>query len=353
MKRYTLMVLILILALSGACAANTDAAAPATTAASSETPRVTFAPWADYEDMLPGISISWAYYETLADLCEDAQSIIVGTVRDIDVVPKPEDEQTYDDENVRETVIKYNVEVSQALSGDQTVGETVSVWQSGWQYGDINVYHPDTPPLAYDKTYIMFLGENAYIENPIYPAFHFCVPFESYPEIADGIVLPHPRSRFFTKDMSAEDTIDMISKEVTQQNAPEQITAVQGVSGLIERAAFAPDQTPVRDLSNEEIQTVFDFAGNDFVLETAGKELENGDIFIWVKINKLEDAQQDSFYSTLETAVSPVAAERDAHFKVTCTPFHTMVSICLYNEDNATIHDAFKKVIDAQSDTGD
>lgn len=283
------------------------------------------------------IQISWAYYETLADLCELTENIAVATVEDIGIDVKTSETLPDCDVPFSETAVAYTVTISEPIKGGFSAGDTLTVYQSGWQLDDINIWHPDMPPLKVGKTYLLFFNE------------HINVPFESYPEISDGVLHPHERSRFFDDGMKADDAITMVTQLVSDEAAREyalsSFSADRGALDLSKRLSHITDQTPVRDLSEAEMQTVYDFAGDSRVIGTAGKLLKNGDIFIWVKTQELSRQQTEDLESALTPASEQAATARNWGYQVSITPYHSLIVIAR-GEDRATILEEFWQILD-------
>lgn len=354
MKKVLLIIIVLIVVLCAACTEADKNQATASSVNPSPLPsasinqtslQVTFEPWANYVDIIPSVEISWEFYETFSVLCKDSDVIATATVMDVQILDYPDESLNDSDYPFQRTLIKYTAEVDQSYKGDFAESEIFKVYQTGWRYGDINIYHKDTPPLDYDKTYLMFIYEAS--GNPD-AKYLFCIPFESYPQIIDGKLVPHERSRFFYNGQTLENAFNAITEELTLQEAPGKISASQGVQYLIEFLSQYPDQTPIRKLKESKFLEIYDSYNCYFVQDFIGMELENGDMFIWIETSKLLKHQQENFEKTLNVNTKRIAKDLDEHFKVTCTPFHSIITICDYNEDNATIHDAFQKIVSGE-----
>ncbi len=248
---------------------------------------------------------------------------------------------------LQDTAIKYTVSIGNPLKGGLTQGGTAAVWQSGWRYNDVNLWLPDIPPLEYDNTYLLFIKENENPSGSLDIDYYLGMPFESYPEVIDGKLYPHPYSNLFREEQPLDDVVLSITQLVENitalLNALMDLSAGQGTERL--GALLSDDQVPDRQLTPDEIQTYLDLAGSEVIKETAGSELENSDVFVWIKTDELTREQQETFEAALRTVAEGIADEREWGYEVSITPFHSLVCIAR-GEDRATILDHFHRILD-------
>ena len=355
MRRIYLMIIALLLLVCSACTDNKGSATASDTPSASVSagvsatpqPRVTFEPWEKYSDALP--MIDWGMYESLDELVDRADYISVATVLDIEVFLNEEIESENDP--LQDTMIKYTVSIDKPLKGDLTQSGTIPVWQRGWRYNGVNVWHPDIPPLEYDRTYLLFFSEN---DSPIASLdvdYYLGMPFESYPEVRDGKLYPHPHSNLFSKGQSLDDVVlsitELVENKKAFRDALMDLSAEQGAERL--GSLMSDDQVPVRQLTSDEMQTFLDFAGGDVMKETAGSELKNSDVFVWIKTDELTQPQQDELEAALREVAAHIADDRNWGYEVSVTPLHSLVCIAR-GEDRATILDAFHRILDELTD---
>ncbi len=353
--RKILMVCILLLVVCSACtdqkgaATATGTPSASVSAAVSETPQpcVTFEPWEKYTDAYP--MIDWGIYQSLDELVDKTDYIAVATVQDIEVFLYDEVPQN-EGNMIQDTAIKYTVSIDSPLKGGLTQGGNTAVWQRGWRYNGVNVWHPDIPPLEYDSTYLLFFTKNEYPSGTLDIDYYLGMPFESYPQIKDGKLYPHPHSNLFSEGQPLEDVVSSITQLVGNKtallNALMDLSAGQGAERL--GSQLTDYQIPVRQLSLEEIQTYLDFAGSDVIVEAAGSELENSDVFVWIKTDELTRTQQEDLDAALRVAAAGIAEKRDWGYEVSVTPFHSLVCIAR-GEDRALIMEAFHRILDELS----
>mgnify|MGYP000454065927 CR=1 FL=1 len=352
MKKIILVTIVVVLLCCSACINQKESTMPLSTASStaavSETPepRVKFEPWEKYQDVLPIISFDWEIYQSLDELVDKTDYIAVATVLDIDVFLH-NDEPRSESSPLQDTMINYTICIDRPLKGGLTQNSNISVWQRGWRYNDVNIWHPDIPPLEYDKTYLLFFIDNEYPLAALDVDYYVGMPFESYPEIRDGKLYPHPYSHLFRNEQRLDNIIlaitQLIEKKTAHRDALICLTAEQGAERL--SSCLHEDQVAIRKLTSEEMQLFLDFSGSDAVEETAGSELKNSDIFIWIKTNELTKTQQAELKTTFTQAAARIAEERNWGYKVSVTPFHSLVCISR-GEDRATIHEAFHRILD-------
>ena len=354
-KCYTIALVLLLLTFS-ACtdqkglvtAAGTPSASASAAVSETPPPRVTFEPWEKYSDALP--MIDWGMYQSLDELVDRVDYITVATVSDIEVFLY-EEEPEQENDLLQDTMIKYTVSIDKPLKGNLVQSDTVAVWQRGWRYNGVNVWHPDIPPLEYDRTYLLFISNN---ENPIGSLdvdYYLGMPFESYPQIRDGKLYPHPHSNLFSEGQPLDEIVlpitELVEKKTAFRDALIGLSAAQGVERL--GTLLSDDQVPVSQLTFDEIQTFLDLAGGDVIGETAGSELENSDVFVWIKTDELTQPQQDVLETALQEVAARIADERNWGYGVSVTPFHSLVCISR-GEDRATILDAFHRILDELTD---
>lgn len=310
----------------------------------SKKPRVTFEPWANYKNFLPEICFSWPNYRTLADLCERTQNIVVATVEDIEVFAQPIEEPGGAKTALRDTLIKYNINITQTIKGELSAGEKINVWQRGWEYDGINIFHSDIPPLDYDKTYLVNFNKNEYTHDTLDDSYYVGAPFEAYPEVIDGKLYPHQHSRLFFEGELLEEAIQEI-QSVAFSVMPINIPIEESVGILTQWLInYAIEFTPARDLTGEELQEFYDFEDSNFVTAVIGKELQNGYKFVWIKTTELSKLQQTDFYDTLNAAAKAIADSENSHYEVSCKPFDSLITVIGANEDNASVHHQFYKM---------
>lgn len=352
MKKILLATIVTVLLCCSACINQKESTMPLSTASSTaavfETPepRVTFEPWEKYQDALPMISFDWVFYRSLDELVDDTDYIAVATVLDIDVFLH-DDEPKVVSSPLQDTMINYTVCINEPLKGSLTQNSNISVWQRGWRYNDVNIWHPDIPPLEYDKTYLLFFIDNEYPLAALDVDYYVGMPLESYPEIRDGKLYPHSCSHLFSNKQRLNNIIlaitQLIEKKSAHRDALICLTADQGAERL--SSYLHEDQVPIRELTSDEMQLFLDISGRDAVEETAGSELKNSDIFIWIKTNELTKTQQTELETALTQAATRIAEECNWGYKVSVTPFHSLVCISR-GEDRATIHEAFHRILD-------
>ncbi len=350
--RKILMLCILLLVVCSACTDQKGAATATGTptasvsAAVSETPqpRVTFEPWEKYTDAYP--MIDWGIYQSLDELVDKTDYIAVAIVQDIEVFLYDEVPQN-EGNMIQGTAIKYTVSIDNPLKGGLTKGGNTAVWQRGWRYNGVNVWHPDIPPLEYDSTYLLFIKANEYPSGSLDIDCFLGMPFESYPQIKDGKLYPHPHSNLFSEGQPLEDVVSSITQLVENKtalrNALLDLKAEQGAERL--GSQLTDYQVPVRQLTAEEIQKYIEVAGGDVIREAAGSELENSDVFVWIKTDELTRTQQEDLDVALRTAASGIAEKSDWGYEVSVTPFHSLVCIAR-GEDRALIMEAFHRILD-------
>lgn len=309
-------------------------------------PRVTFEPWENYEDVQVMMQISWPYFETTSDLVLRTEFIAVVTVKDIEVFLS--NANTEADRPLDETLIKYTLRIDESIKGDFEQSSTVEVWQEGWQYAGINVWHPDIPPLEYDKTYLLFFNSAVYPHATLTIEYRFGTPFVAYPEIVDGKLYPHPRNNLISEGEPAVDMIAsvrwFVEEEAARTAALTNLTATQGAQAISDYFANDSYQSSVRDLTDEEMQAVYDFENDVRMLAVSGKLLENTDMFIWIETQELTRQQREEFESALIPAAEQTASVRDWGHRVRVTTYHSIIVIAR-GEDAATILEKFRQIL--------
>lgn len=313
MKKMLIIIMLLLLVCS-ACTnqkettvtSYTPLASSSAVVSETQQPRITFEPWENYQDVLPMISFDWGIYQSLEELVDKTDYIAVATVLDIEVFLYEDDEPNRENDPLQDTMIKYTVRIDKPLKGGLKQSGTITVWQHGWRYNDVNIWHPDIPPLEYSKTYMLFFIDNEYPIETLDIDYYVGMPFESYPEVTDGKLYPHPYSNLFTSGQSFDNIVfsitQLVEKKTALRDALIDLSAELGTKRLA--SCLNQDQVSVRELTSGEMQTFYDLAGSDVVKETADRELKNSDIFIWVKTNDLTETQQDE----LEAALTSVSA---------------------------------------------
>ncbi len=354
MKKMTIIIMLLLLVCS-ACTgqkettatSHTPSASPNAVVSETQQPRVTFEPWEKYEDVLPMISFDWVIHQSLEELVDKTDYIFVATVLDIEVFLYEDGEPNRKDDPLQDTMIKYTVRIDKPIKGSLKQRGTITVWQHGWRYNDVNIWHPDIPPLEYSKTYMLFLINNEHPIETLDIDYYVGMPYESYPEIKDDKLYPHPYSNLFTSGQSFDNIVfsitQLVEKKTALRDALIDLSAELGTKRLA--SCFSQDQVSVRELISDEMQIFFGFAGSDVVKETAGRELKNSDIFIWFKTNELTKTQQDELEAALTSVSVRIADERNWGYKVSVMPFHSLVCISR-GEDRAIIHEAFYRILD-------
>ncbi len=354
MRKLLLITIVLLLLFCIACTDSkgaatvndTPPASPITAVSETPQPRVTFEPWEKYQDVVPMIQFDWGTYQSLDEFVDEISHITVATVVDIEVFLYDEEPEREGD-LLQDTMIKYTVSIDEPLKGGLAQGGTIAAWQRGWRYNDVNLWHPYIPPLEYDRTYLLFFNKNDYPFELLDVDYYLGMSFESYPEIKDGKLYPHPYSNLFSEGQPLEDTVSSITQLVEKKtallNALMDLSAEQGTESL--GSLLTDDQVPVRQLTPDEIQTYLDLPSSEVIKETAGSELENSDVFVWIKTDELTKAQQETFEAALRITAAEIADERSWGYEVCVTPFHSLVCIAR-GEDRATILDHFHRILD-------
>jgi hypothetical protein len=354
MRRIILISIVLLLLGCSACSDNDMATASPLSSASSDTatsetakPRATFEPWENYQNVLPMISIDWVIYPSLDALVDRTDHIAVATVLDIEASLYQQDESERQNDPLQDTMIQYTVRIDEPIKGGLPQGGTIAVWQRGWGYKGVNVWHPDIPPLEADRSYLLFFINNDQPIDTLDVDYYVGMPFESYPEIRSGKLYPHPHSTLFREGQALDDTVfsitQIVEKKAALRDALIGLSAEQGAKRL--SSVLSQDQKAVRKLTSEEMQPFFDFAGSDVVKEAAGSKLKNSDIFIWAKTEELTKTQQAALEAALTPVAERIAEKRDWGYQVSVTPFHSLICISR-GEDRATIHMAFREILD-------
>lgn len=294
------------------------------------------------------IEIDREIVQSLVDMVDKSDHIAVAAVWDIEVFIN-EFESEGEGNPLQNTFIKYTVSIDKPLKGDQALSGTIAVWQRGWRYNGVNVWHPDIPPLEYDSTYLLFFNQNDYPVEPLDVDYCLGMPYESYPQIRDGKLYPHPRSNLFTEGQSLDDTVLMITqlmeKKTARRDALMGLSAGQGAERL--GLLLTDDQVPVRQLTSDEIQAFLDAAASGVIKETSGSALKNSDVFVWIKTQELTKSQQEELEAALRATAAGIANERSWGY----APFHSLVCIAR-GEDRYTILDAFRRILDELAGAG-
>jgi hypothetical protein len=245
-------------------------------------------------------------------------------------------------------VTRCEVEVIQSLKGKFNAGEQINVDQNGGLAECINEYIENLPFLEEGATYILFLFEPSVAKGM--PFFEYMTgAFDTYAQVIDGKVVQHEYSRLFENQMPLEDAVKEIMGAVEEEEARTaaltNLTPEQGAQAVGNILANDPNQAAVRNLTDEEMQTIYNFENDERVWGVSGKLLENSDLFIWIKTHELTLQQREDIQSVLITAAEKVAEERDWGYQVSVTPYHSMIVIAR-GEDRATILMMFHRVLD-------
>ncbi len=121
-KLFLMIALFLLFGAIAGCGTNEPASPQQSRLSSSQTEeaittptvdqsRVTFEPWANHNEYIPDIQISWGDYRTLVDLCMRMQNIAVVTVEDIEVFVTTTEEMLGTKLLFHETMVKYTVNI--------------------------------------------------------------------------------------------------------------------------------------------------------------------------------------------------------------------------------------------------
>lgn len=354
MKRFILILLVAILLFSlAACQPDTQHPVSQTGKTTAEqTPTVTptqipyedlqpcdtppsgeiFIPWESIQE-LPQVCYDMAVYSSLNELISDAAYIFTATVADVEVEVLSEKENWDTKEPVHKTKVWYRLNIGQNIKGDISADGS-AIYEFGHRYGEFNFYHEYFPPMCYGSTYLIFAHEDK----------RLCKPFVGYTEILDGKMVSTQYNTMFRGQ-----GIDNVTREIkditTAMESPGELSIDEGMQSLLQAVSAEPDFIPSRDLTTDEIDLMYRFYNDELAEEYQGKELSNGDIVIWVKTVRLTEQQMDVYQASVGGATAEIAEEKDSHYKVTTTRFHTLITICKYNEDNATIHDAFSELL--------
>ena len=277
---------------------------------------------------IPQVAYDMRVYESLDELCSDAAYIFIAVIKDVEIeITGKEDWDTH--QPVDTTNVWYRLGDISTVKGD-IEADGAAVFETGNRYGDINFYHEYFPPMCYGSTYLIFAYDN----------MRLCSPFVGYTEIDDGSMISSKYNEMF-KGQNIEDVIERIQSIEKVVNALEELSADEGLNSLMQMISAEPDFTPKRDLTTEEIDLMYRFNNDALTEEYLGKELQNGDIVIWIKTMRLTEQQMEVYEKSNGAATEAIAEERSSYYKVSTTRYHTLITICKYNEDNATIHDAF------------
>ncbi|MBT3318514.1 MAG: membrane lipoprotein lipid attachment site-containing protein [Clostridia bacterium] len=302
----------------------------------------------------------WAPFESLTDIVEVSKTIIVGKVTAvlpavrIDKIAYGYSTSTDPEAQDWSNVTRNEVEVLQSLKGELQIGEQINVDQNGGLAECINEYGENMPFLKEGSIYILFLSELPTAKGT--PYFEYKVgAFDSLAEVIEGKVQQHEYSEIFEENMPLENAVEVINsaidsvklmdeEEASRKAALTDLTAAQGAQTVSEYFANDPHQSPVRDLTDEEMQAVYDFENDIRILAVSGKLLENGDRLIWIKTQELTRQQCEELESALIPAAAQAAAALDWGHQVKVTPFHSMIVIAR-GEDRATILEKFRRAL--------
>ncbi len=236
-----------------------------------------FVPWESIEG-IPQVAYDMRIYESLEELCSDAAYIFAAVIKDVEVeITGKEDWGTQ--EPVDTTNVWYKLDDISSIKGD-IEADGAAVFETGQRYGDTNFYHEYFPPMCYGSTYLIFAYDN----------MRLCSPFIGYTQIVDGSMVSSEYNKMF-EGRNIDDVMEQIQSIEKAKNAPEELSADEGLNSLMQMISAEPDFTPERDLTTQEIDLMYRFNNDALTEEYLGKELQNGDIVIWIKTVRLTEQQ--------------------------------------------------------------
>ncbi len=293
-----------------------------------------FVPWESIEG-IPQVAYDMRVYESLDELCSDAAYIFTAVIKDVEVeITGQEDWDT--PEPVDTTNVWYRLDDINSIKGD-IEADGAAVFETGQRYGDINFYHEYFPPMCYGSTYLIFA----------YDDIRLCSPFVGYTQIDDGSMISSENNKMF-EGRNIDDVTEQIQSIEKAINAQEELSADEGLNSLVQMISSEADFAPVRDLTTQEIDLMYRF-NNDALAEAyLGKELKNGDIVIWIKTVRLTEQQMDVYEESNGAATEARAEERESYYNVSTTRYHTIITICRQDKDNAVIHNAFGELFNVK-----
>lgn len=168
-------------------------------------------------------SSDWVYYETLCDLVENSDYIIIGEV--VEALPverwNEDSERDYGWTNIS----PFRVKVIEAISGDIKEGEILDIRMCGGLFEGISENNKfeiidviedgiDGKYLKENHKYLLFAKGENYTELNIRYPYYLATPWFGMTEIIDGKLQTDKRNGFFEFGTSIEETRDMILESV-------------------------------------------------------------------------------------------------------------------------------------------